>query len=287
MAEPREPTWRARWLGLKLRDLRKNKGFSIADVAERLGCGTSTVNRFETGIYPLKSEEMVLLLTMFGVSGRDEREELMQLAQEVAERGWVESLVSDRAFADFVWAEGKSRVIKSFQLALFPGLIQAAEYAEALLKAGPEKTEAELTRQVEARLARGRVLRKPDAPDTRLLLHEAVLHQRVDGVGASAYRAQFKHLIEVAEYPNVSLRLARLTSGAHNASGIMSGLTILEMGDSWPTLVHVETPLGAMVAETPDVDLFTEAYDVLWEADVLDEKHTLARLSTLLKELEA
>jgi transcriptional regulator with XRE-family HTH domain len=287
MAEPREPTWRARWLGQKLRELRKNKGLSINDVAERLECGPATVNRFETGVYPVKPEEMILLMTLFGVSGRDERDELMQLAQEVADRGWVESLVSDRSFADFVWAEGMSRHIRSFQLAVFPGIIQAPAFAEAVIELGKAQSDAEKGRLLEARLARGRVLRKPQAPEARFLIHEAVFHQRIKGLSGQVYRAQFEHLIQVAELPNVRLRMAPLHSGAHSTAGVSTGFTILEMRDSWPTLVHVETPLGAMVAETPDIDTFTATYDGLWEADVLDEKHTLVWLSTMLKELEA
>lgn len=286
MAEPREPTWRAKWLGQKLRALRKNKNFSIAEVAERLSCGTSSVNRFELGSYPLKPDEMLLLLNMFGVSERDKRDELLQLAQEVAERGWIESMVSDRAFADFVWAESKCHRIQSFQLAVFSGLLQAPEYAEALIAIGPNSTEVKEGAPKEARLARGQLLAKADAPEAKFLIHEAVLHQRVRGLATEVYRKQFERLLEVSEFPNVDLRVAPLDFGAHSELGITTGFTILEMPDSWPTLVHVETPLGAMVAETPDVDSFADAYETLWEAGALDEQRTRDQLAKVLKELE-
>ncbi|MFG3338551.1 helix-turn-helix domain-containing protein [Glycomyces sp. NPDC048151] len=285
MAEPREPTWRAKWLGQKLRALRKNKNFTIADVADRLGCSTATVNRFELGTYPLKGEEMLMLLNMFSLPDGGERDELFKLAKEVAERGWVESLVSKRSFADFVWAESKCRRIRSFQLAVFPGSLQAPEYAEALIESGPNEASAKVA-LVEARLARGRALAKPNAPEARFLLHESMLHQRIEGFSTRVYRKQFERLLEATEQANVELRVAPLGFGAHTALGVTTGFTILDMPDSWPMLAHVETPLGGMVAETPDVDSLTDAYESLWEANTLDEKRTRDQLARMLKELD-
>lgn len=122
-------------------------------------------------------------------------------------------------------------------------------------------------------------------PEARFLLHEAVLHQRLPGVKASVHTAQFKHLLEILDLPNVAIRIFPLASAAHNIRGVTSGFTILEMHDSWPTLLHVETPAGAVVAETPDIDSFTGVYDQLWQ-DALDEKQTSNYLSRQLKEVE-
>jgi hypothetical protein len=55
--------------------------------------------------------------------------------------------------------------------------------------------------------------------------------------------------------------------------------------DSWPTLVHVETPVGAVVAETPDIDSVSGVFDLLWQ-DAMDEKRTFGYLSRILKEVE-
>lgn len=285
MAEPQGPTWRAAWLGETLRQKRRNKELDLKDVAEYVRIGASSARRMETGEYPPKADEMVLLLNLYGVTG-PEREELMKVAEEVSERGWVESLVSDRFFRDFVWAEGKASVIHSFQVVFFSGLIQAPKYAEALIRVGSAgANEPEALTLLEARLARGRRLREPNAPTAQFILHEAVLHQRIEGIAKSAYRAQFEHLKEVAAYPNVSLRIAPLSWGKHNAEGITTGLTILEMPGIWPTLVHVETPIGGMVAETPDIDSFTDTYDAFWNDGILDEEATMRQLDTILKEL--
>lgn len=285
MAE--ETTWRAVWLGQKLRDLRKAKDLNVKDVADYLECGTTTVNRFEIGTFPVKTDTLVKLMNLLGVSDRAERAALIQLAEDVAQRGWWESLVSDQAFADFVWAESRSRHICDFQSLVFSGLLQAPGYAEALIKAGsPGATADEVAKLVEARLLRGDLLRASSAPRARFLIHEAVLYQRLPDVELKVHTDQLKHLLAVSEYGNVELRLVPLSSAVHLVLGVSSSFTILEMHEPWPTLVHVETPVGAVVAEPADIDSFTSIYARLWDEGALDEKRTNDYISGILKEVQ-
>lgn len=287
MAEPKDPTWRGKWLGQKLRELRKHKKLSVQDVAEYLGVGTATINRYEAGTFPVKSDVLVMLMDLFGMAGRRERSQLIQLAEEVAQRGWWDGLVSDQAFADFVWAENNSQAIHDFQVSIFSGLLQHPDYAEALIRAGSADTsKSEVAKLVETRLQRGELLRKSGGPAARFLLHEAVLYQRLPGVPASIHATQLKHLLAITDFANVQLRVLPLTSAVHNILGVTSSFTILEMHDSWPTLVHVETPVGAVVAETPDIDSFTGTFDLLWSQDALDENQTIEHLTVKLKEVK-
>jgi hypothetical protein len=66
---------------------------------------------------------------------------------------------------------------------------------------------------------------------------------------------------------------------------VTSSFTIMEMHESWPTLLHAETPVGAVVAETPDIDSFIGVYELLWQ-DALDEKRTSSFISKMLEEME-
>lgn len=285
MAEPKGPTWRAKWLGQKLRDLRKNKDLSIKDVADYLDCGTTTVNRFEIGTFPVKSDTLVNLMNLYGVAERSERAKLVHIAENVVQRGWWDSLVSED-FADFVWAENNSRAIHEYQISFYPGLLQHPDYAEALIKLGlAHASDAEIARLIEARLLRGELLRKKGGPTARFVIHEAVLFHRLPGVPAGVHTAQLQHLLEVMEYPNVRLRVLPLASASPTIYEVNGGFTILEMEESWPTLLHVETPVGGVVSEAPDIDSFTGIYDLLW-ADAWDEKQSSGYLSKMLKEVE-
>lgn len=113
MAASKRPTWRARSLGRKLRELRENKGLSATEVAEYLNVKQPTVNRYENGIFPVKSHDMESLLDLYGVNDIDDRLQMIRLAQSVTQRGWWEGYV-DAAFADFVWAENKAETISEF-----------------------------------------------------------------------------------------------------------------------------------------------------------------------------
>ncbi|MCD0443561.1 helix-turn-helix transcriptional regulator [Glycomyces sp. A-F 0318] len=287
MAEPKRPTWRARWLGQKLRELRKNKDLSISEVAERLGNSPATVNRFESGVYPIENDELRLLMTMYGVSDQADRSQLMQLAQDVAQRGWWEGLVSNQNFADYVWAESNASEIDSFQLTIYPGQIQAPEFAETLIRQGPEsRSKVEMEKLLEVRLTRGQMLRKSNAPIARFLLYEGVLRQRLNTFEARHYAAQFRHLLDVVEYPNVELRYLPLDTSVQALGDVNAGFTVLKMKDEWPTLVQVETPVGAVVAETPDIDWAVAAFETLWNEGAQGERQTVDFVVKMLKEVE-
>ncbi|GAB4008653.1 hypothetical protein GCM10029992_65600 [Glycomyces albus] len=286
MAEPKDPTWRAKWLGKKLRELRKHKDLGVQAVAEYLGVGTASVNRYEAGTFPVKSDVLVMLMDLYGVAGRSERAQLIQLAEDVAQRGWWDGLVSDQGFADFIWAENNSQAIHDFQVSIFSGLLQHPDYAQALAEIGsPDASKGEISKLVETRLQRGELLRKANGPTARFLIHEAVLYQRLPNVADEVHAAQLKYLGEVAGYSNVLVRVLSMSSSAHAVLSLNGGFTILEMHDSWPTLVHVETPVGAVVAETPDIDSFAGTYDLLWQ-DALDEKETFGRIAARVREVE-
>ncbi len=255
-------------------------------MSERLGCGTATVNRFENGSYPIKSDEMVTLLDMYSVGTPGERANLLTLAQEVAQRGWVEMLLSDQIFADFVWAESRAATIQDFQLAVFPGLIQTPEYAEALISRGPAShDDLEVRKLLDVRVARGQIWNRSNPPQAQFLLHEATFYQRIADVSPSVYHDQFKKVLELAEKQNIHIRLLPLQSSQHNILGISSGFTILEMEDSWPTLAHMETPAGAMVAEEPEVNNLVQKFQFLWANGAMDEQRTLEVIDQCMKEV--
>lgn len=284
MAASKRPTWRARSLGRKLRELRENKGLSATEVAEYLNVKQPTVNRYENGIFPVKSHDMESLLDLYGVNDIDDRLQMIRLAQSVTQRGWWEGYV-DAAFADFVWAENQAETISEFSLDTWPGLTQSPEFAEAIISAGPQRHDPDQTTLlVKARVMRGAVLRKADAPDTKFLIHESVLDQR--DTTRDVHAAQLRYALDLAKRQNVSIRILPSSSLAHICAGITTSFRVLEMREAWPTLVQVETPIGTVVGEGEDVESFVGTYDALWTEASLGEEGTLDRIAAELKEVE-
>jgi len=294
MAEPKKPTWRARFLGRRLRDLRDNRGLSLEEVAERLSSQKSsggrvskaTLNRMELGLIPPTPEELTWLLTLYGVSDRTVRSQYRQLADDVAQRGWWD-LVSDQIFGDYVWAESNAAGIDSFLLTALPGPLQAPELAEALIRSdSASRTKAETELLLEVRLERGQLLRRTDPPQTRYLLYEGALRQRVPGISDEVYAVAFRYLLELAKLKHVKLRYLPVAVDSRILTDVNAGFTILKMRDEWPTLVHVETPIGAVVGEPPDIDWAISAFDQLWNEGAKTESQTTQVLGALLREVE-
>jgi transcriptional regulator with XRE-family HTH domain len=271
-------------MGKTLLELRKHKGFGVKDVGEYIGRSSAYVARFEAGTYPVDGDELVKLMDLYGVSDLEDRSKLLRLAQEVTKRGWWEGYLTDTTFADYVWAESNAHTIDAFVLATVHGLLQTPDFARTILEAGPQRAdEKQVSRFLEARVMRSQLLQSDNPPQARFLLHESTLRQ--DWMGSAIIAAQLRHILSVAEFPNVRIRVLPVASWAHIAAGVGTGFTTLEMRDSWPTLVYVDTPIGAVVAETPDIDSFTETYDALWNGDALDEQRTVEWIETRLKDV--
>jgi transcriptional regulator with XRE-family HTH domain len=294
MAEPKKPTWRARFLGRRLRELRDNRGLSLEDVAERLSSqntsggrvSKATLNRMELGLIPPTPEELTWLMTLYGVSDRAIRSQYRQLAEDVAQRGWWD-LASDQIFADYAWAESNAEGIDSFLLTAIAGPLQAPEFAEALIRSESDnRSKAETELQLEIRLERGQLLHKSDPPQARYLLYEAALRQRFQGIGDEVYAIAFRYLLELAKMKHVKLRCLPVGVDTRALTNVGAGFTVLRMRDEWPTLVHVETPIGAVVGEPPDIDWAVSAFEQLWNEGAQDEKQTTRVLEEMLREVE-
>lgn len=283
MSEPKRPTWRARWLGQRLRELRKHKGFTAAEVGKRIEGSASTIARIESGEYPAKSHELTALMEMYGIAEEATRAHYMRLARDVALRGWWETLMTDRGFSDFVWAECHAKEINSFQLSVIPGLLQTRDYAKALIESGPSVySDSRKFELLEARMARADVLHSGNPPVTRFLIHEAVFHQRIPGVNEDIYVDQAKHIWKLSQKDNLDVRVLPMQEMIHNSLGVTAGFTIVDVRD-WPSLVHVETPVGAVVAENPEIDSLVTNYEILWK-HALDEEKSPALIEATVKE---
>lgn len=256
----------------------------MKDAAEYLGVRQPTLNRYENGLFPVKANDLETLLDLYGVDDIDERVQLLRLSQSANQRGWWEGYV-DSEFSDFLWAESQALTIREFSLDTWPGLIQSPEFAKALISVGPQSHNTEqVSLLLKARVMRGEVLRKFDAPEAQFLVHETILDQRE--AGPEVITAQLRYVLDLAKRENVSVRILPCGSWAHIRAGIGTSFRILEMREAWPTLMQVDTPIGAVVAESEDVESSTDAYDSLWNEHSLGEEGSLDRIAAVLKEVE-
>ncbi|HEX6076635.1 MAG TPA: DUF5753 domain-containing protein [Micromonosporaceae bacterium] len=95
--------------------------------------------------------------------------------------GWYAS-DDDYGFIDYVWLENRASLIRTYDVELVPGLLQVEPYARAVISgAEPDATEEQISRWVEFRMNRQRILEGDTPVVLRAILSEAVLLRQVGG----------------------------------------------------------------------------------------------------------
>ncbi|WP_330265985.1 helix-turn-helix transcriptional regulator [Streptomyces griseorubiginosus] len=233
----------------ELRLLRAGKGGSLRDVADRLGWDASTLGKMESG-RSLGSPELVEALDQhYGTSG-------MLLAL------WELAVGDPTQFKEqyrrYMVLETEAHSLWHFGVSTVHGLLQSDGYARELLALGGAKGE-ELDQQVEARTGRRQLLEEEDAPVFRAVLAEAVLRTPLRDAGA--WREQLEHLLEVAQWPNVTIQVLPQDAGMH---GLVSSDVMFLKLLGGRTVVYLENALrGELVEEITSVERLHRAYDAM------------------------
>lgn len=245
MTERRSPTVRRRRLGAELRRRRDAAGVTIDVVAERLECSASKVSRIETGHTTATPRDVRDMLEIYGVTGT-EADELVQIAREARQKGWWHpySTVLTGAYVGF---EAAARSVRAYEQQVVPGLLQTADYAQAMIRAArPDITDEEVDHRVHVRLRRQSLLTQEDQIDVWAVLDEAVLSRPVGG--DAVMRAQLLRLVEAADMPNVTLQVLPFEVGSH--AGMDGTFTILDFPEpSDADVVYAENATGGLFLE--------------------------------------
>lgn len=243
------PTVRRRQLSLALRDLRRERGLTAAEVSKKLEWTPSKLTRIERNEWRLPSPRDVRdLLDVYEVTDRAQREAFILLAKESRQRGWWVDY-KDVFKGTLPDIEAGAAVIRTYEPTIVPGLLQTADYARAIFKGGRLLGEAMIERSVTARLARQSILERDLPPQFLVVIDEAVLRRLVGGPEVMA--AQLEHIIAMNERLNVAIQVLPLAVGAHAA--VMGGFVILDFASPRdPSLVYLETATDGLYLEQPE-----------------------------------
>lgn len=260
MSDVRSPTVRRRELGALLRALRTERGLTVETVAERMLCSPSKVSRLETGQRGATARDIRDLCDIYGVAEPAERTRMAKLAAEGKQQGWWQAYELDN-FATYVGLEEAATTIKQYQSTAMPGLLQTPAYARATAEVLiPQVSQTRVDEFVEVKLRRQGVLTKEPPLQFSVVVDEAVLHRAVGG--AAGMKAQLDHLIELNKIPGVTIQVIPYSAGAHPAMD--STFTILEFGESVPSVVYVEGLVGWIYVErSQDIARYERVFDHL------------------------
>ena len=141
-------------------------------------------------------------------------------------------------FGPFIAVEAQATALRAWECTLIPGLLQTPEYATALAHAGrPHATDDQIEHEVDVRMHRQEILRRSAPPTLWAVIDEYVFRRTVGST--SIMRAQYAHLLEMAELPHVVIQVLPLDAGGH--PGQQGAFEILELEDQ-PEIVWLEGP---------------------------------------------
>ena len=151
----------------------------------------------------------------------EERSRFLDLAEQSSRPDWWTKYgdVLPDWFENYLGLESASATIRTFEIQFVHGLFQTDDYARAVTRLGHQAaTPTEIERRVGLRVKRQDLLTRANPPRIWSVMDEAVLRRPFGG--PAVMRAQLRHLIEVAEMPQVTLQVVPFARGGHaGASG--------------------------------------------------------------------
>jgi transcriptional regulator with XRE-family HTH domain len=272
-------TMAAEELGLALVALRKRSGLTVRQLAGRLGSvSPGNISNWSNGrLVPL--DRLIQILDEFDVRG-DERERLLGLRRQAEGPGQLTMGTTgvNPKLLQLIDHEAAAQCIKTFELGLVPGLLQTREYATAILG---ELQDADI--RLDLRMGRKKILtRDQDPVELVALIDSSVLQRPV--APKEAMVGQLRHLLAMAERPNVEIRVVPTTTpGCH--PGLLGPFIVIEFPQAQP-IVHIEHHRVVMFLwDSEVVAWYTAAAEELTER-ALNPDDTFETIEAHLKEME-
>jgi hypothetical protein len=254
------PTIRKRALARRLVELRQGLHLTTTEVQRRLGWSATKLNWLEKAkwIEPV-TDQVVDLCELYGVEGA-EREALVALAREARQRGWW-SKYNDVFSSELPGFEAGASLIRTFETAFIPGLLQVPAYIELIMRAAGITDPAETARHIDARVRRQQILTRNGGP---CHLHAVIDENAIARITDPAIRRdQLGHLTKMARRRNVDVQILPTAAGVYPASGEV--FVYLSYPD--PTdrdIVYLETAIDDRMLEEPDeLDRYRLKFDKL------------------------
>jgi hypothetical protein len=181
-------------------------------VARALGWSPAKISRYELGHGSFPLDEVEKLLNFYGVT-EPRRAQLLALAEEANQRGWWEDYADaiTPGLREVIGLEAEAASMAIWEMVAVPGLLQTEEYARqimSLYQRVDPTAPGILEKRVQVRMKRQNVLTRDPPLELSVVLDESALLRTIGG--RDVMYAQLRRLVDVAQLPNVELRVLRL-----------------------------------------------------------------------------
>ncbi|WP_329468493.1 DUF5753 domain-containing protein [Streptomyces sp. NBC_01431] len=255
----------------------------------------ATLQRCEKATGRLKEERVYALLRFYDAPSVVVREAEALMKQSHGQQWWTHYAdVAGEIMNGLFALETHSKMIRTCQQILVPGMLQTANYSRAVMKSfygsypNPKEREKELARverRLEMRLHRQHLLDQPDAPMFEALIAEQAV-KKLRG-GKIVMREQLRQLYNFAENkPNVHIRILP-ESATLDDDPVHPAMTLFKPHDSATgRTIYLEDMNrgGTFLAEPNEVEIYQASIDDWW-ARALSKRETLDCLQKRIDEL--
>jgi transcriptional regulator with XRE-family HTH domain len=275
-----------RRLAIGLQQLREVAGLTTYQLANRLGVSQSKISKIENARVAVSVRDVEAWARATGASPEKSTELVERAELALTEAvNWRSALreglpVKQRQVGEL---ERAATVVRNFQLAVIPGLLQTADYARRMFLGHHPAGRPDIGAAVAARLERQAIL-YDETKRFEFIVTEAVLRWRVGH--ASMMLAQLDRIRSLATLPNVVVGIIPLAAEVPVWHG--NAFTLFEFEDNdgdANSMVHVELLTSwTNVSDPNDVGAYREAFQRLRDAAVFDEA-AQALLTAIMEDL--
>lgn len=275
MANDQGPVVQSALLRGELIRLRKGRGMTQEQVATELEWSPSKLIRVEGGRSAVTKVDLDALISLYGVTSEIDRERLQALNRGARNRAWWDDYRDDilsPIYVRYVGYEAGAKTIRQFIPTVVPGMLQTAEYAEALTAIS--LSPAKVAPVVNLRLARQRALKQRyDPPHQIYILDEAAIRRRI-GIhrNPAIMPSQLQHLMRISqEDGNVTIRVIPFAAGEY--LGLTDPFTLLEFEGDLPDVLYRDTGQETivMVTDNSEAARYADTFESLQETALSSE----------------
>jgi hypothetical protein len=269
MGDSTSPLMIRRRLRTELRTARLKKDLTQEQVAKAMYWSLSKMNRIEKAKSSISVNDLRVLLPLYGITDKKHTEELIFLAKQAKETAWWRGYgaIAPAGLLELMDYESASSAVSQYETKFVPGILQTEEYAAAVLQVFyEEKSADERKALVDLRTRRRDLLASDDASNFAFVLDEPVIRRPVGGPAVMSH--QLRHLIDMADLPNVTVQVVPLAVGLH--PGMRGAFEVVQFDDApEETIVFVEGPPDdSIVEDAQKTEKYLQTFEQIMEVSL-------------------
>jgi transcriptional regulator with XRE-family HTH domain len=243
MAADQGPVVSSALLRGELVRLRKGRELTQEQVAAELEWSPSKLIRVEGGRSSITKVDLDALMDKYGVTSDSERERMQALNRGARERAWWDDHRAELAptYLNYVGYEAGASVIRTFQGAVVPGLLQTSAYAQELTVASLDDP-VRISSVVRLRLLRqSELAKRSPSPHKYFVIDEAVIRRHVGIQKDPAIMPdQLRQIAAKAvDDEQITVRVIPFDAGAH--AGLTGPFTLLEFDGGLSDILYLDS----------------------------------------------